>query len=104
MPVKRWFFFLLRYPESGEQVLALVFRTIHYCSIFIDRVYFILSMNFYRLQLDFLNKYVTHESRSPDLYHAALDGIQGIANAVGVCQKEQPDHVFPLKAFFFGII
>jgi hypothetical protein len=79
-----------------------VFRTIHYCSIFIDRVYFI--DEFLPFATQFLNKYLTHESRSPDLYRAALDAIRGIANAVGVCQKEQPDHVFPFKDFLVQYI
>jgi hypothetical protein len=96
-PVKKRFFFVLRFTETGEQVLALVFRTIHYCSIFIDKVYFVDDFLPYATQ--FLNKYLTHESRSAELYRAALDAIRGISNAVRECQKEHPDHMFPFKDF-----
>jgi hypothetical protein len=55
--------------------------------------------NFLPWANQFLNKYLTHQSKSTDLYRAALFAIRKLTHKVADWQVEHLDHVFPFKDF-----
>ena len=96
-PIKRRVFFVMKFSDTGEQVLSVIFRAIGYCSIFLDIVYF--NDTFLPFATKFLNKYLTHESKSPELYNSALFCIKKLSYRVKCWQEEHIDHMFPFKDF-----
>lgn len=90
-------FFIFKSSESNEQALIVIFKIIGYCSTFIEINFFVSTFLTFATQL--LNKYLTHQSKSPLLYSASLFAIRKLSNRVQSIQDERFEHVFPFKDF-----
>ncbi|OHT00294.1 hypothetical protein TRFO_07944 [Tritrichomonas foetus] len=90
-------FFTFRASESNELALIVIFKIIGYCSVFLDIGFF--SSTFMNFSTQFLNKYLTHQSKSANLYSASLFAIRKLSYRVQIWQEEHLEHVFPFKDF-----
>jgi len=90
-------FYFFRSIESEEPVLIAIFRLIGYCSIFIDEGFF--ANDFLLFSTKILNKHLTHQSKSIDLYLSALFAIRKLSFRLSQYQDHHPDHIFPFKDF-----
>ena len=95
--LKKKTFFIFKSSESNEQALIVLYKIIGYCSIFLTPSFF--SSTFLTFSTQILNKYLTHQSRSPELYAASLFAIRKLSLRIQVLQEEKIDHVFPFKDF-----
>lgn len=95
--VKRRVFFLFKLTETNGQTLIVIFKSIAYCSIFMNINFFV--NEFLSFATKFLNKYLTHQSKSIELYKAALCAVRKLSIRVGQWQDENADHIFPFKDF-----
>ena len=94
--------------ESNEQMLILLFKTIGYCSTFMDMNFFIQSFQPFAIQ--FLNKYLTHQSKSKQLYKASLFAIKKLSYRLYKWQTSQQEGAntrykdFPFKDFLLQYV
>lgn len=95
--LRRKSFFSFRSSETNEQALIVIFKIIGYCSSFLDINFF--NSHFLSYSISFLNKYLTHQSKSPFLYSASLFAIKKLSNRIQMWQDEHIEHLFPFKDF-----
>ncbi|OHT03451.1 hypothetical protein TRFO_06698 [Tritrichomonas foetus] len=90
-------FFIFKTSETSENTLVVVFKTIGYCSAFIDSSFFI--SDFLPFATSFMNKHLTTQPKNSDVAHAALFAIRKMCFHIYQWQEVQMDQVFPFKDF-----
>ena len=99
---RRIFFFLRSAAEDNEQNAIAIFKCIGYCSGFVDSNCF--SNDFLPFATRFLNKHLTHQSKTIDLFQAELFAIKKLSQRLVQHQEQNSDHVFPFKDFLIQFV
>lgn len=99
---RRVFFFLRANPEDNEPAYIATFQTIGYFCTFVDNGFFI--NEFLPFATRFLNKHLTHNSKSHQFNTAQLMAIKRISNRLIAYQGDHNDHIFPFKDFLVQFV
>ena len=94
---KKRVFFIFKTTEVSDETLIVLFKTIGYCSSFIDFSFFI--SDFIPYATSFMNKHLTMISKNLDVAKASIVAIKKMCASILKYQEETPDHVFPFKDF-----
>ena len=99
---KRRVFFFLRSTEDNELISTAVFQSIGYSATIVDPNFF--ASDFLPFATRFLNKHLTHKSKTNELFAAQLFAIRKLSTRLVKYQEQHSDHVFPFKDFLVQFV
>lgn len=94
--------FFFKFGDSNDSIAISLFKTIGYCSTFIEMKNFI--NEFLSFATKFMNKYLIGISKNQNLCSAQLFAIKRLSNKLAQYQNSHSDHTFPFKDFLMDFV